>query len=843
MGSTGPIVSVQRVAVASLIVCASAVALFFMAPGAHAEAGDGRVMYQSCVDNDCSKLENQTGLYWQGGRMGLMPGFRGLEMVGYARLRIAADGSQDSVASVVDVTATLSWPWGRSSWGVNLQPRGPWENAFGMQGLTLTDFEVSGAVSFWPWANFGNFDISATAELPPLWNEDFAVVVNHPVSLDASFTRTTPALAIEIGAADSDPSLRPLEPSGIPEDNLIVAIDSGSLVVAPQGATLNGVDYDPGVWLGFAGSVGGYPVGIDAQYDPANRRLSGSGHLDRFDAGAVSLRDWALDFDLAPGDVDIDISGGIDVVGGPSLDVSGAVYSTPGCVICVDFTGTAADFDLGSVHFDTMSVDVTAEFNDASTLNADVSAQVGLLGEQVDVQGALSVADENGTVFAISGSTSAVCFATGTCMTGSGPLGGPQFSGTYDSAQPNPLAVSFDGAVTAEDFSVAIAGALNDEGAWFTGSMLIEGIVDVSVSGQFYQGSNLQGLTILDGTGSPVAVQDGDWRADAVGLIDTTLSGARFKGQLDFDAGSIAGDEWVNALGQVNVTEPERMTDFDASVSGTFASLFDGTPDYTLYADMAGEFRGFDSTGTATVTPGSIDVAAQAYVPDLEATIGFSGNATFDCVSGPECVSTYNFTGYSDFELNGINASGTFTIDSETGISAVVDAGGTKDGMGFNAHFDTSIPDGGSICADASANAWIDDVPHVDVGRADFAGSVNYCDRNIQGQLFSAVSFTMYTGEVFDIVGWVRGGVDASATLQMDVDNDGFVVEGSGDGSVFTEEKFLFTNTWTARIDWFDVDLEVANNTISAWVNVLFWDMPLFSEYFPYLTGTFEGWS
>ncbi|MCC7075695.1 MAG: hypothetical protein IT198_01080 [Acidimicrobiia bacterium] len=175
-----------------------------------------------------------------------------------------------------------------------------------------------------------------------------------------------------------------------------------------------------------------------------------------------------------------------------------------------------------------------------------------------------------------------------------------------------------------------------------------------------------------------------------------------------------------------------------------------------------------------------------------------------------------------------------------------MDASGTKQGMGFNAHFSAAIPDGGTICANASASAYMTNAPYV--GTLNFAGNVSYCNRSINGVLYGALDYTQYTGHVFDVVGYVRAGVDAHGSLRMDVNNSGFVVTGSGQGSVFSQQNFEWVwnppdpDNWCCRIDYAPVDLVIANNRIHAWVNVLFWDIDLVSEYVPYLSGTLEGW-
>lgn len=814
---------------------------FGLLGGASAEAatGDGGLLWRRCTNNDCSKVENETALYRRNGTGFILPGFAGIGWRGTLRMRIAAAETHDGIPTMVDVNATLSWQWLSPNLGVSATAP-TWVDAFGVSGLTLDGASIVGSLNVYT-GNLPTLTVTSTATLPTLWIDDLQVVVTQPVTFRANLDKTKPIISMHIGNADGVTSLRPLLPTGIPADNTMVAIDDADLVVAPNGGTTGGRTYSPGLWLGFAGSIGGHPLSLNAEYDDDARRLVGNGHLSQLTVGALTMSNWDFDFDIAPGAVNTSVSGSVDLAGGPTFSVAGQVFTTPTCGICVRFTGSAANFSLDSIDVESLGVDLDANLDETTLVNATMDARLRLLGQSVQVAGGISAELGELRRFDISGSASPVCPKPGVCLTGPSPLGGPQFAGHFDGGAADPFDVSFDGNLEADDLHMPLQGHIDQYGADFSGSLVVETIVNVSMSGHFYFGSNLAGQRIKNRSGALVQAQSGDWRADATGSVSTTLSQSRFTGDLLFVAGSVGTEEWVDATGSVNISNPERNSELNGSVTGSFSALSTGLVDYTLTVQATGRFRGLDASGTGIVTPSNVRITANAHVPDLQTSIGFNGNATFICTAG-SCSFTYHLDGAADFRLNGFRAHGEFEVDDTTGIRAVVDAQGAKQDMGFTAHFDTTIPDGGTICANASANAWINNVTYSSNGRLDFAGMVSYCNRQITGQLYSGLTYTQYTGEVFDVVGWYRAGVDVHASLTMNVNNNGFVVTGGGTGDVFTEQKFLFTNDWCCRINWAPATLTIANNRISVAVQVMFWDLTLFSEYVPYLTQTFEGW-
>ncbi|MCC7075694.1 MAG: hypothetical protein IT198_01075 [Acidimicrobiia bacterium] len=605
---------------------------------AQAAAGDGGLVWRRCTDNDCSRVENETAVYRRNGSAYLLPGFGGIGWKGTLRLRIAAAETHDGIPTVVDVNASLSWSWFSTTLRLNATAPA-WQDAFGVVGLTLQDAKIAGSFNL-AASNAPTLTVTATATLPQLWIYDFQVVVEHPVTFKANLDKSKPVIEMHVGQDDGDPSLRPLLRTSIPADNTIVAIDDASLVVAPNGGTAGGATYEPGIWLDFAGAIGTHPVGLSARYDDDARRLVGSGHLEQLSVGALTMSDWSFDFDLSPTFVDAAMSGSVEMAAGPTFDVSGRVFTTSTCDICVSFTGTAANVTLGAIDVETMEVQLDADL-DASSLTASLDARLRLFDQGVQVGGNVTVQNGDLSRFDIAGSASPVCPKPGVCLTGPGPLGGPSFEGTYDASATEVFDIDFDGTLAADDLEISLRGHLDETGADFEGQLVLESIVNVSMSGHFFFGANLAGEQIRDRDGNLVQAQSGDWRADATGSVNTTLAEAKFRGDLVFDTGSVGGTEWVDAVGNVNVSNPARNTELDGSVSGSFSGLSGGMTDYTLHVVGSGRFRGLEASGTATIRPSTVTISATTYVPDLGTSISFAGNSTFNCAGGA-CSFTYH---------------------------------------------------------------------------------------------------------------------------------------------------------------------------------------------------------
>ncbi len=223
-----------------------------------------------------------------------------LEFAGVATLDVPAiTGDSDSTAQSVMVTLTGSVNLDSGSIQVGVALSGscggqacPWQNAFGIPNLTISQFAASVGVTFdsgVPTPTFG-FSLDGVI-LPPAISGPIGLQADASITIDVNFDLAAPIVNLQLApGASGGPALLPLT---ITQDQAIendLVIDYAGVWLAPLGGTLsNGTTVTPGIAIDFQAVIAGVTVTFDDQVSPSTLTVSGTMSVSPFMLGPVSF--------------------------------------------------------------------------------------------------------------------------------------------------------------------------------------------------------------------------------------------------------------------------------------------------------------------------------------------------------------------------------------------------------------------------------------------------------------------------------------------------------------------------------------------------------------------------
>lgn len=279
-----------------------------------------------------------------------------IDTAGTRRVEIGAGGllhfpaMPGSVASDLPVEANLTVNLDTGDVAVGISTEGAvWHDAFGIRGLDLTRFGVSGGISG-GWPQLG---LVATAEgLPQDWAEAIGYQQGQVVSVAFNISLASPMIEIQLGApGNTTPVLLPGSASGNPD---AFQVHHARLYVVPFATSIGGIDFPAGISLDLHGQVQGRPLSITASLDPGAKRLYAEAIVPEIRFGnALIIRNLYVKMDFSPTAMVFQLRGSatfgkinviVDVAvgnGSSQIDIR-TVDAIPGITGDLDTTGTIA---------------------------------------------------------------------------------------------------------------------------------------------------------------------------------------------------------------------------------------------------------------------------------------------------------------------------------------------------------------------------------------------------------------------------------------------------------------------------------------------------------------------
>lgn len=247
-----------------------------------------------------------------------------------------------------------------------LSPNG-WQNAAGIQGLTVNALVVQGTIDFTvPTAPIPSIGLlGEVSNLPPALAALIGFQNNgEPVRLALNISPKNPIVEISIGAGDDVPVLKPLaaiDGAATGLDNALT-VDDASLVFAPLGGAIGPITYSPGLSIRFGASLAGTEVEVTASVDLPGLRIIANIGIGSFPIGGVTVNDTQLLLDIQPLGFRMRVAGGVAIPDGPSLS---AVFDIQAGVLAA-LSSTGAPAPSTSLPRPVAGISVVADLSAAS---------------------------------------------------------------------------------------------------------------------------------------------------------------------------------------------------------------------------------------------------------------------------------------------------------------------------------------------------------------------------------------------------------------------------------------------------------------------------------------------
>jgi hypothetical protein len=465
-----------------------------------------------------------------------------------------------------------------------------WTNAFGISGLTLTEAAVS--IGFTYTSPIGIplpiIGIAANAQLPAAWRSSLGMDAGAAVRLVANLDISKPCFSFRAGTLGAD---KTTISAGTAK---VVSIGGGvltstymDLTIAPLGCTVGNVVLDPGVSVGFSGTVLGTPIDVRAKIGTSPFSLEASIAIGGFKAGPVQLDDAVIAIKVSPTDNFVAFSGGV-TVGATKVSVSGkaGINTTDGPYL--DMTGSIANLVIVPALIEIRTASVTLNLKPTKgTANVVASGDYIMLGAPSRIEVVVQMA--NYQLQSLSGQLQTRRTVGVVTIDG-------LFTVAYTKGQAPEIKFDATGSVAGYQLG-RVTGFLNANQINITGTASISGVFSAQVNGQVVW-SAAPGITIGDRNGNQVAAQSGDFRVAATN-VGLNIGGFAASGSI--------------ALGKVG-----------SLVYGDFGASFTvGSGDVGGSLNVAGSF---DTSGNFSLT-GSGRLSLVGFTADVQVSGSKTGTA------------------------------------------------------------------------------------------------------------------------------------------------------------------------------------------------------------------------
>ena len=385
-----------------------------------------------------------------------------------------------------------------------------WTNAFGISGLTLSDVAIQLGINFAttpiPLPTLG---LAATAELPSSWRSPLGMDAGVAIRLMANIDVTKPCFQFKAGTLGADG--RTISAGTAKVINVgggVLTSTFMDLTIAPLGCQVGNQILDPGISVGFVGTVLGTPVDVRAKIGTSPFSLDASLSIGAFKAGPVQLDQTTLQVKVSPTDNFVAFSGGV-TVGSTSVKVSGKVGINTSDGPYIDMTGSIDNLIIVPSIVEIRSARLDMSIKPAKgTATVKASGDFTFLGSATKIDVALVMANYQLQ------SLSADIYAKRTIASVVTIEG--NFSLRYNKGQAPVIAFDATGSVAGYNFG-RVTGRIDGNQVAITGTVAIGGVFTAQISGQVvWQAA--AGVTIPNRQGQAVAAAAGDFRFAATNI-------------------------------------------------------------------------------------------------------------------------------------------------------------------------------------------------------------------------------------------------------------------------------------------------------------------------------------
>lgn len=623
--------------------------------------------------------------------------------MGSSSVALDADISADGFGQSISATFSLA-------------DQNGWQNAFGVQGLTLKNlivsFEMFGNAQGWNPPTVG---LHATAILPSSVTGPLSISTGTVAMATMVLSETSPCLSIEVGSAGG--------PTVISLQGGVLDASFFEFTAAPQGCTVGSTRIDPGYSLAFDGHVMGVAVEVGARLTVEPMSFTANVDVGSFQVAGLSFSETRLNIEITPTESRVAFSGGVGFAGS-ELSVSGS-FDRRGGTTTISGTVTLDRIDLGPFALSNTTMTVTVKSGAENSLEIDGRGSFDLMGVNVTVE-------EFDLVYA-NGMIERVSFTVDTRLSVSSLTFDGRFSLQYDHTNPSATVVSGSVSATTSEGVRMANGSLTvtPTSAQFSASVDVAPVFTAAVSGSFFHGQPPSGATIVDANGNTVAARAGDFRF-AVDHLRLDVAGLYAEGS--FAIGNVSGSRFARIAADLRVGS-----------SSNGATL-----------DVVGDLRGdgsFDIRGNGSLTIGGwsgVELAVSA-ARQSNGSVSVSGSGSID-IRGFNVSVSGSFSNQGGYPSTTLTGSASGSIDGWNFGSMSVTVQQSPSAQGVSASVSISAgpigasgsisyrQDNGNVLFDASLSGSL----NLNVGG--FSASVGVDFGNIGGYHFDINGTVSFSG-------------------------------------------------------------------------------------------------
>jgi hypothetical protein len=621
-----------------------------------------------------------------------------------------------------------------------------WNNAFGISGFTLTEAAVS--IGFTYTSPIGIplpiIGIAANAQLPAAWRTPLGMDSGVAVRLVANLDISKPCFSFQAGTLGADNrTISAGTAKVISVGGGVLTSTYMDLTIAPLGCTVGNVTLDPGVSVGFSGTILGTPVNVRAKIGTDPFSLEASLAVGGFKAGPVQLDDTVIAIKVSPTDNYVAFAGGI-TIGSTKVAVAGkaGINVTDGPYL--DMTGSISNLVIVPSFIEIKSAAVNMSLKPAKgTASIIASGDFTMLGSPSKIDVNVQMANYQFQ------SIAATIQARRT-------VGVVTIDGTFNVAYTKGQApnIAFDATGSVASYQLGrVTGFLNANQVNITGTVAIGGVFSAQVSGQMVW-SAAPGITIGDRNGNQVAAQSGDFRIAATN-VSLNLGG--------FAAGGSIALGKVGSLFYADFSASFQIGSGDVGGALYVSGSFDSNGNFSFNGSGWLNLVAFQSTvyvsGSKSGNNWSFSMSSTINVMGA-INVGFGGNFRKD-----GATTRFTMWGSADLRAAGIGGGrGDFRISNEPGqagmyASIAINIAGINGGgamwIGADGTFETSVWVSVNFPG-VSSGGWIK------VGNVYWSGSYRYRG----GTYFQLDAWINLAGVWFRLWGNVNGDGSFQFTAQ-----------------------------------------------------------------------------
>ncbi len=534
-----------------------------------------------------------------------------------------------------------------------------WQNAFGVNGLTVTEAIISLGVDLDTAIPTPTLALMASGDLPTSLTQYFGVSNQVPITVAAELSLENPCVEIEVG---SSTGTTPIMDVG----NGAVTATYFMFVVAPTGCTIGNIGgqpfvITPGMGLQFDGAVFGTEVDVQATLTLDPTIFVASITIGAFTipdgAGGIQISQTVLDVNLNEQTQTntVKFSGGITMFG-TTIDVSGFMTVDEATATTNAGLTVSQSQALSVSGFSLSNLSITANVSVGPT-TADVSiaasGNLNIMGTDVNII-AFDATIDNGVVENVTVDVQA-----------SINLGPANANGTFDMSfteSTGAFDLNADVTMTIAGFSMAATLDISPYCVAFTGALDYGSVFSANLAGTMIYQSSCTDL-VTNSSLTQVQGNPGDFSFSAtnvaIGFGDFSAGG-------DVYMGSVGGDFYTNLTATVGLSPQD--TNNSITVNGQFNSNGNFSISGVGNLDLAG-FT-LDVTATVSNTNGNIDISASASLNIAGTDVNLAGQ--FEMNDG--APSTTLTASIDPLTISGFNLGYVTVILTQTPTSAGINA-------------------------------------------------------------------------------------------------------------------------------------------------------------------------